>query len=161
MRTLFIIPLVLMSLVSLPSWGADFDKGLTAYNNGDFATALKEWKPLAEQGNAAAQFDLGMMYDDGNGVPQDYNEAVRLYRLAAEQGIAQAQYNLGGMYGIGKGVVQDFIYAHMWWNIAASNGYNETAKESKELLERMMTPSQIVEAQRLARECVKKNYKGC
>ena len=98
------------------------------------------------------------MYDDGNGVPQDYNEAVRLYRLAAEQGITQAQFNLGGMYGIGKGVVQDFIYAHMWWNIAASNGVD---KGNKTKVEKMMATSDISEAQRLARECVKKNYMGC
>ena len=71
MRTLFIIPLVLMSLVSFPSWSADFNKGLTAAQNGDFATALKEWKPLAEQGHASAQFNLGLMYRKGLGVPQD------------------------------------------------------------------------------------------
>ena len=65
MRTLFIIPLVLMSLMSSPSWGGDFNKGLTAAQNGDFATALKEWKPLAEQGDADAQYNLGVMYRDG------------------------------------------------------------------------------------------------
>ena len=62
MRTLFIVPLVVMSLVSFPSWGADFDKGLAAVKRGDFATAFKEWKPLAEQGNADACYHLSIMY---------------------------------------------------------------------------------------------------
>ena len=194
MKQLFIIPLLLISLISSPSWGADFDKGLTAAQNGDFATAFKEWTPLAEQGLAKAQFNLGVMYEYGDGVPQDYKEAVRLYRLAAEQGYARAQFNLGVMYeyghavpqdytkavrlyrlaaeqgfadaqynlgtfyGNGTGVVQDFVYAHMWLNIAASNGVD---KGNKKEIERKLTTSDISEAQKLARECVKKNYKGC
>ena len=147
-----------MSLVSFPSWGADVNTGVAAAQNGDFATALKELEPLAEQGHAKAQYNLGVMYEKGLGVPQDDKEAVRLYRLAAEQGDADAQYNLGAMYGNGTGVVQDFIYAHMWWNIAASNGVD---KGNKKKVEELMTTSDISEAQRLARECVKKNYKGC
>ena len=195
MRTLFIIPVLLFSLfLGTPSYSADFNKGLTAAQNGDFATALEEFKPLAEQGHVDAQFNLGLMYSNGwgvlqdykeavrwytlaaeqgyalaqfnlgtiyqngTGVPQDYKEAVRLYRLAAEQGDSGAQYNLGTMYGNGKGVVQDFIYAHMWWNIAASNGFD---KGNKTRVEEKMTTTDISEAQRLARECVKKNYTGC
>ena len=73
----------------------DFDRGLAAAQSGDFATALKEWRPLAEQGDALAQYNLGAMYEFGDGVVQDYAEAVRWYRLAAEQGHAKAQYNLG------------------------------------------------------------------
>ena len=118
-----------MSLIAFPSWSADFNKGLTAAQHGDFATAFKEWKPLAEEGYSNAQFNLGLMYQEGKDVPQDYKEAVRLYQLAAEQGDADAQYNLGFMYGSGKGVVQDFVYAHMWWNIAASNGVDKGNKK--------------------------------
>ena len=80
--------LVGLSLISFPSWSADFDKGLSAYKRGDFVTAVREWTPLAEQGDANAQTNLGVMYETGRGVPKDYNEAVRLYRLAAEQGYA-------------------------------------------------------------------------
>ena len=69
------------------SWSQDFQKGLTAYKSGDFATALREWTPLAKQGDADAQFNLGLMYDKGQGVPQDYKTAVKWYRLAAEQGM--------------------------------------------------------------------------
>ena len=77
MRTLIIIPVLLFSLLlGVPSYSADFNKGLTAAQSGDFATALKEWKPLAEEGNAVAQNNLGLMYHNGWGVPQDYKEAV-------------------------------------------------------------------------------------
>ena len=77
---------------------ADFQKGLDAAKRGDYATALREWEPLAEQGHAAAQTLLGVMYENGKGVPQDYAMAVKWYTLAAEQGHADAQYGLGGMY---------------------------------------------------------------
>ena len=161
MRTLIIIPVLLFSLLlGVPSYSADFNKGLTAAQSGDFATALKEWKPLAEEGNAAAQNNLGLMYENGWGVPQDDKEAVRLYRLAAEQGYADAQGNLGVMYVFGKGVTKDFVYAHMWGNIALMNG-NERGELVRGHVAEKMTSSQIEEAQRLARECVKKNYKGC
>ena len=161
MRTLIIIPVLLFSLLlGVPSYSADFNKGLTAAQSGDFATALKEWKPLAEEGNAVAQNNLGLMYHNGWGVPQDYKEAARLYRLAAEQGYADAQGNLGVMYVFGKGVTKDFVYAHMWGNIALMNG-NEIGASVRGHVAEKMTSSQIEEAQRLARECVKKNYKGC
>ena len=77
------------------SLAQDFNKGFKAYANGDFATALKEWRPLAEQGTALVQNNLGLMYANGNGVPQDYAQAVEWYRKAAEQGHANAQNNLG------------------------------------------------------------------
>ena len=161
MRTLIIIPVLLFSLfLGASSYSADFNKGLTAAQSGDFATALKEWKPLAEEGNAVAQNNLGLMYDNGWGVLQDYKEAVYWYRLSAEQGYANAQSNLANRYYYGEGVNKDVVYAHMWKNISASNGY-EPAKEELKIIEKKMTSSQIEEAQRLARECVKKNYKGC
>ena len=72
MKTLLAIPLMLISLMSSPSLGGDFEKGLAAAQSGDFATALREWTPLAEQGDPDAQYNLGVMYRNGNGVPQDY-----------------------------------------------------------------------------------------
>ena len=100
------------------------------------------------------------MYDTGEGVPQDDAEAVRWYRLGAEQGNVSAQNNLGVMYVNGKGVPQDFVYAHLWWNLAAANG-NETAAKNRDLVVELMSAIQIAEAQKLARECVAKDYKGC
>ena len=122
---------------------------------------LLEWYTLsAEQGNVKAQFNLGIMYDKGQGVLQDYKEAVKWYTLSAEQGHAKAQYNLGHMYDNGEGILQDFVKAHMWANISASNG-NKNGAELRDMVADDMTPSQIEKAQDLARECVAKNYKGC
>ena len=138
----------------------DFEKGLEAYEKGDYATALREWIPLAEQGDADAQNNLGLMYRNGLGVTQDYKEAVKWARKAAQQGVAQAQFNLGLMYAKGEGVIQDNVYAHMWWNIAASNG-DEAGGKNRDIVTKKMTASQLEKAQDLARECVQKNYKGC
>ena len=77
--------LFLSVLLAAPAYAQDFDKGIAAYSRGDFATALKEWRPLAEQGHAKAQRDLGVMYFKGEVVPQDDVEAVKWFRLAAEQ----------------------------------------------------------------------------
>ena len=123
MNKLFITLLLGLSLISYPSWGADFDKGLAAYKRGDLATALRELTPLAEQGNAGAQYYLAQMYRRGDGVLQDYKTAVKWYRLAAEQGYAKAQYNLAWMYEDGKGVLQDYKTAVKWYRLAAEQGY--------------------------------------
>ncbi len=77
---------------------AGFEEGWTAYERGDYETAVKEFRPLAEQGYAEAQFNLGLMYDYGQGVPRDDAEAVKWYRKAAAQGLAEAQNNLDLMY---------------------------------------------------------------
>ncbi len=101
-----------VGLIALISWTgaaqADFKAGFDAYSGNDYATALKEWKPLAEQGDADAQFSLGAMYDSGKGVKQDYAEAVKWYQLAAKQGHSDAQFNLGAMYDNGQGVAQNY-----------------------------------------------------
>ena len=157
--TLCLIVAVLLGSSGV-SWSQDFQMGLDAARKGDFATALREWTPLAEQGDADAQSNLGLMYYDGYGVPQDFATAMKWFTLAAEQGIADAQYNLGFMYFQGDGVLQDYAYAHMWWNIAASSGH-KNASINRDIVEKEMTPSQIQEAQTLARECVRKNYRGC
>ena len=138
----------------------DFQAGMEAYKAGDYATALKEWKPLAEQGDAQAQHNLAWMYEHGQGVAQDYKEAVKWWRLAAEQGYASAQFNLGGMYGEGISVIQNYVIAHMWFNIAARDG-NEDVKKSRDIVIKQMTSEQIAEAQELARECIKSDYKDC
>ena len=101
----------------------DSQAGFDAANRGDFATALREWKPLAEAGDANAQYNLGVMYSKGEGVLQDYKEAVKWYLLAAEQGDANAQFNLGVMYRKGEGVLQDDKEAAKWYLLAAEQGY--------------------------------------
>ena len=101
----------------------EIDKGYEAYNDGDYATALNEWKPIAEQGYAFAQYNLGIMYEYGNGVPKDYAEAVKWYRLSAEQGYAIGQYSLGLMYSNGYGVLKDKPEAVKLWRLSAEQGY--------------------------------------
>jgi TPR repeat protein len=113
---------LLCTAVSAPVMAQDFDEGLAALQAGDYATALQEWRPLAEQGDVSAQYNLGIMYDHGRGVTQDYAEAVIWYRRAAEQGHASAQFNLGNMYNNGLGVTQDYAEASNWYRRAAEQG---------------------------------------
>jgi len=123
-RKLILAAVVAVGLAA-PAW-AGFEEGLAAYKSGDYETALREFRPLAEQGHAVAQYNLGVVYDEGRGVPQDDAEAVKWYRIAAEQGYALAQYNLGVMYYEGQGVSQDYVQTHMWYNLAAAQGIEES-----------------------------------
>jgi TPR repeat protein len=128
----------------------------------DYAQGLKWLRLAAEQGNLQAQINLGALYRDGQGVLQDYAEAAKWYRLAAEQGAASAQFNLGAMYADGHGVPQDYVLAHMWFNLAAAQSdmnfkgveaqTNKYAFQQRDAVAAKMTPDQIAEAQRLARE---------
>ena len=117
----------------------------------DYTEAMKWYRLAADQGDAWAQSNLGVMYHQGHGVPQDYTGAVKWYRLVAEQGDAVAQFNLGLMYAKGQGVAQNYIQAYMWETLAAAQG-NENAAKGLEILGKKMSPDQIAEAQRLARE---------
>jgi TPR repeat protein len=99
---------------------------------------------------------LGLRYHQGHGVLQDYKQAVKWLRLAAEQGNADAQYNLGVVYYEGKGAAQDDVMAHMYWNIAGVSGHKD-AIHNRGVVDEKMTPSQIAEAQDLAREWMKKH----
>jgi uncharacterized protein len=96
-----------------------FENAVFAYMAGDYATAIQLMRAFAEQGDAPAQYNLGLMYDNGRGVPRDYAAAVQWYRKAAEQGHAGAQYNLGLMYDSGQGVPQDYAAALSWLRKAA------------------------------------------
>ena len=129
----------------------EFEGGFAAYQRGDYATAARLWRPLAEQDYAGAQYNLGNMYAQGQGVPQDHTEAMKWYRLAADQGLAEAQSNLGVMYAQGQGVPQDHVQAHMWSILAAEQGH-ENARKNREIIAARMTREQLAEAQRLARE---------
>jgi len=184
-------PMLLLSAAMLlpiaPVAAGPYEDATAAYSRGDYATALRLLRPLANQGNAAAQndlgylfatghgvlqnyveavkwfrlsasqgdvgaqYNLGVMYDNGRGVPQNYAEALNWYRLAADQDHALAQRNLGSMYYKGEGVPQDYVRAHMWLNLSATQGDQDAAK-SRDIVAKLMTPAQIAEAQKLARE---------
>ncbi|MFQ5774884.1 MAG: tetratricopeptide repeat protein [Kiloniellaceae bacterium] len=114
-------------VTALCAWGAaaaaaDFDAGMRAANMRDYATALREWRPLAEQDDMRAQYYLGMLYEEGRGVPRDPGAAASWYRRAAAQGHAQAQNALGILYVQGSGVGRDPVAAYKWFALAARNG---------------------------------------
>ncbi|MFT5448247.1 MAG: TPR repeat protein [Gammaproteobacteria bacterium] len=115
--------LVLALVLLWPVSGlADLAAGFEAVQRGDYANAMREWRPLAEQGNAKAQHNLGWIFANGKGVPQNNNEAIKWYRLAAEQGNAGAQYNLALMYYEGHGVPANYAEAVKWFRLAAEQG---------------------------------------
>jgi len=99
-----------------------FHTALSAFNKKEFDTAYQLFFELADKGIAEAQINLGMMFENGQGVPQDYGKAVRWYRHAADQGLIKAQYNLGLMYAYGKGVDKDPIEAIKWYRLAVDQG---------------------------------------
>ena len=101
----------------------DFDKGVAAYNAGDYQTALKEFLPLAKNGDSDAQEIIGQMYILGKGVTQSDAEAIKWYRLAADQGNSHAQGTVGFMYALGDGVIQNDFEALKWFRLAADQGY--------------------------------------
>lgn len=134
------------------------------YDTGDYGKAAKLYNPLAKNGNAEAQYVLGMMYRAGRGVPQDYNEAKKWYRLAAEQGHPIAQFYLGWIYAKGKGVPKDIIQGYMWLNIAIANVDGEAKKEfivDRDSIAVSMTAAQIAKAQELSKKCTANKFKGC
>ena len=116
---------ILIVTVFLTAFGgvtyASFTDGLNAAIEGDYKTALKEWQSLADQGNASAQYNLGVMYDNGKGALKDYKQAAKWYQKAADQGFARAQFNLGVMYAYGEGVLKDLSKAKYWIKKAYEN----------------------------------------
>jgi TPR repeat protein len=137
---------------------ANYQEGIDAYTKGNFAVALEKIKPLAEQGDAEAQFRLGLMYREGKGVTQDVKEAAAWLSKAAEQGQVEAQENLGLSYAKGLGVERDWVQADKWFNIAAASG-KETAINNQKVVEVHMQPEKIAEANALAQEWLAKHNK--
>ena len=161
-RILFAVILVVASATVAAA--DSFEEANSAYQRGDYAVAMKLWRPLAEQGDSSAQVNLGVLYHNGQGVPQDYQEAMKWYRKAAEQGHPGAQSNLGRLYDNGQGVPQDFVRAHMWFNLsaAASSGDNgKKAMKNRDLVASRMTATQIEKAQEMARRCQETKFKEC
>ncbi|NOU10899.1 MAG: sel1 repeat family protein [Nitrospira sp.] len=107
--------------LAVPAW-ADFQAGMTAHDSEDYATAMREWLPLAEQGDALAQYHVGMLYHKGRGVPQDDAEARKWYAKAAAQGHARAQFSLGTLYFNGEGGPKDYQQALRWFRLGANRG---------------------------------------
>ena len=147
------IPVLLLFLLS-----SCVHNGQEAYRRGDYKTAFEKIKPLAERGDAIAQYNLGVMYAEGQGVPQDYKESFKWYRLSADQGMAKAQFNLGVMCSKGQGVLQDYVQAYKWFNLPGVKD-DKDAVHNRNIIEKRMTSDQIAEAQRLAREWMERHRK--
>ncbi len=117
----FALILLCWLVPAAPTWVC-MDKAVAAYNRDDHETAAREFRLLAERGDASARLNLGLMYYNGLGVRRDYTEAVKWFRRAAEQGEAGGQHALGLMYRKGQGVRQDYAKALKWFRRAAEQG---------------------------------------
>ena len=131
------------------------------YSNGrgvsqDYKEAVKWYQSAAEQGHVFAQYNLGVVYHQGQGeVPQGLTEALKWYQKAADQGLADAQYGLGIMYANGQGVPRDYVDAHRWFNLSASSSQGQSQKNAihnRGLIETLITPEELAEARKRARE---------
>ena len=123
----------ILLLLTVPATAGPYEEGVEAYDRKDYATALKLWLPLAEQGSATAQFNIAVLYEKGLGVAQDMSEAARWYRKAAEQGDIKAQYDVGRLYETGSGVAKDVDEARRWFTrVLASPQRDETTAKMKE-----------------------------
>ncbi len=120
-------------VIAQSAYAQDDDIALQAAMRGDFAKALEIWRPLAEEGNLFAQFNLGLMYEKGDGVPKDEQEAARWYFKSASQGHPGAQLNLGAMYDEGRGVPENNDEAAKWYHKATEQG-DQAAKMNLELM---------------------------
>ncbi len=143
--------LILAAPVATPVMAAEFDKGLTAYGRGDYAAAHQVWLALGKRGHAPAQYNLGQMYRNGQGVPRDLIEAAKWYRLAALGNHPWAQYNLGSMYIRGLGVPRDDVQGYKWFSLAAAQGDAE-AITNRGLLAKRMSAAEIAAADKSLRQ---------
>lgn len=139
-------------LGAAPAWAdGDWDRARTAHERGDYAAEIAIIRPLADKGYPFAQFNMGVLYDEGKGVPEDNGQAIAWYRKAAEQGLPQAQVNLGIMYEQGEGVPVDLGLAYFWYALAESQGDGQ-APQARQDVAKKMSPAQVEEAERRVKE---------
>ena len=137
--------MLLVLLFPVLSFGSEEDK-----------RRFEETQVKAEQGEANAQYLLGLFYNEGDGVPEDHKEAVKWFRLAADQGLANAQYMLGLGYALGIGLPKDNLLAYMWYNIAGANGANgDKVEKNMGILTGKMSQDEIAKAQEMTRQYIK------
>lgn len=128
---------------------ADLERGIEAFQAGDYGAALSWLEPVAQEGEAQAQFILGFMHQNGKGVPTDAEKGTALIRQSAEQGYAYAQFALGSSYRFGIGVEQDLLDAHHWLLLAEHNGY-DPARQIRMVIEAQLKPDQIARSREAA-----------
>jgi len=149
---------IILTMIAAPASSDDLEDAVAAHQRGEYATAFKLLRSLANKGDVRTQSMLGSMYLKGQGVAQNNVEAARWYRKAADQGDVKAQNNLGVIYYGGQGVPEDHVQAYKWFAIVASTG-NEQAGENRDIVAKRMTPAQIAKAQKFAREWKPKKVK--
>ncbi len=137
---------------------ADWDAGVSAYIAGDYATARRTWLPLAKTGERRAQYNLGVIYSNGKGVPQNHREAVKWWRKAAEQGHPGAQFSLGSSYFLGNGLPKDYAKAYMWLCLAKEQGHAK-AINGCDIVKKQMTPNDINNARILSKRLCNREIK--
>jgi uncharacterized protein len=118
--TALVAGVLAVSVVGGTAAADPLDTAAAAHDKGDYATAVRDLRPLAEQGLAAAQYDLGLMYNNGQGVPQDDTQAFSWYQKAANQGYGDGQYRIGLAYYAGRGVAKDGVNAAAWFGKSAN-----------------------------------------
>lgn len=118
-----ILTFIVLLLWLQPAAASEYSSGIFAYRNGQYPRAVALLKPLALEGDPYAQFALGVMYDDGIGLPRNFTLALLWYKKSAAQGLADAQYMAGRFYGSGRGVKQDPAAALFWFELAAAAGH--------------------------------------
>ena len=127
---------------------------------GDITQSARQFRPLAEQGNAMAQYNLGVLYATGQGVKRDYREAAKWYRRSAAQGVVHAQHKLGNLHLQGLGVPRNLELAHLWHSVAAAQGHADAALV-RDKLAQSMSREQIAEAEKRAAQCKQRQYRDC
>ena len=130
----------------------DFRTGLSAFNSGDYATAMRLWRPLADGNDARSQAGIGFMYHRGLGVETDDAQAAFWLRKAAEQGQAEGQMMLGSLYFFGLGVPQSYATAYAWCELAQDNGQAEAQICRDAALQSLTEDAQLRDAFRMVRE---------
>lgn len=145
-------------MIAISAYANDFQDGLDAIHETNYKKALKKLMPLAESGHAAAQYNIGVMHEWGNGVPQDNSQALKWYKRSAELSHKDAQNNLGALYSKGEGTEQNFVEALKWFLISAENG-SEGGQKNIRILEKRMNYEKISQAQKFANDWMRGHRK--
>ncbi len=136
-----------------PAAANPFDDAFNAYSNGDYATALQRFAPLARGGDVRAQYMMGRMYSEGEGIQKNDAEGAKWYQVAADRGDIVSQLSLGTMYVNGRGVARNYVEAYKWFSIVALSDSRTAvgqALEVRDLIQQLMTPEQVERAEQLA-----------
>ena len=148
-------------MAHVPVANATWDEAAKAFAKKEYAAALKLFRPLAEKGNALAQYNIALMHRMGLGVTKDQREARKWSRLAAKQGNTDAQVMLGSLYAKADGGESaDVARAYMWYEVAAEQG-NAEAKKELAVISKELTPQQISEARAMAEKCKASKFEQC